>query len=108
MNILMIIYCFIGLQIGLIFILFLKEIGATNKMLNTLDWIYMEIATHPKANKWVHIFGDSMYMIGGSVEGAGLYEYVNNDNILTGVLLFGIIMIIIGAYIKEKAKKKGF
>jgi len=101
MDILIIMYYFIGLLIGLILILFLKEIGA-------IDWVYIKIAAYLKANKSVSTFGDSIYMIGGGVASAGVYQCINNDNILTGVLLSGIMMIYAGAKIREKAKNKGF
>jgi|GEM_PF-5251657 len=74
-------------------------------MLNTLDWIYTKIATYLKVNKWVYIFGDSMRMIGGVVVCIGLYDYINNDKFLTNGLLLGIMMIIVGVYIKAKALK---
>lgn len=97
-------YELIRMELTLIILLFLSEI----KFYDKLDWFYMEIVTHPKAYKWFHIFGDSLYMVGGSVVGSGLYEYINNQKILTGVLIFGTIMIILGSYIKEKVNKKGF
>ena len=65
----------------------------------------MEISTHPKLNKNLHIFGDSLYMIGGSVTGAGVYEIVANNKILTTVLILGIILIFFGASIRSKYKK---
>lgn len=44
-------------------------------------------------------------MIGGSVTGAGIYEIVENNRILTTVLILGIILIIFGASIRSKYKK---
>lgn len=65
----------------------------------------MEIITHPKLDKKLHIFGDSLYMVGGSVVGAGLYEYISNDKFLFFVLLYGIMFILFGATIRSHYQK---
>ena len=44
-------------------------------------------------------------MIGGSVTGAGVYEIVVNNKILTTVLILGTILIFFGASIRSKYKK---
>ncbi|MEV9476427.1 hypothetical protein [Aliarcobacter butzleri] len=88
------------IEIFIIFLLFIVEIFKEN-----IDYFYMEIITHPKLNKNLHILGDSLYMIGGSVTGAGIYEIVANNRILTTVLILGIILIIFGASIRSKYKK---
>ena len=88
------------LEVTLIIVLFFLEIFEEK-----LDSLYEEIITHPKLNERLYILGDSFYMIGGSVTGAGIYEIVANDNILTTVLILGIMIIIFGASIRSKNKK---
>ena len=88
------------LEIVVIFLLFIIELFKVN-----IDYFYMEIITHPKLNKYLYILGDSLYMIGGSVTGAGIYEIVANNRILTTVLIFGTILIIFGASIRSKYKR---
>ncbi|MDN5108115.1 hypothetical protein PJV93_10885 [Aliarcobacter butzleri] len=82
-------------EILIIFLLFIIEIFKEN-----IDYLYMEIITHTKLNKNLHILGDSLYMIGGSVTGTGIYEIVANNKILTTVLILGIILVIFGASIR--------
>jgi len=76
----------------------------------------MEIMTHPSLNRVLHIFGDSLYMIGGSVIGAWVYAYVQNlvdveiktpkgDN-LTLILILGIIGVVLGSFIREANRKE--
>lgn len=88
------------IEIIFIFLLFLIELFKKN-----LDYFYMEIVTHPKLNKNLYILGDSLYMIGGSVTGAGVYEIVVNNKILTTVLILGTILIFFGASIRSKYKR---
>lgn len=96
---------FVGLQIGFILILLLKEIGAFRKMLSAIDEIYLEVATHPNIDRVVYIAGDAGYMVGGSVLGAGIYEYLIHFTLSLSVLLCGIVMILFGAYVREKTRK---
>lgn len=91
-NFLFLIY----VQIALIFILFLAELFKEK-----IDYLYMSILTDPKNGYRLYIFGDSLYMIGGSVTGAGVYEYILNDRILFLVFAYGIILIILGALLRS-------
>ena len=88
------------IEIIFIFLLFLIELFKKN-----LDYFYMEIVTHPKLNKNLYILEDSLYMIGRSVTGAGVYEIVVNNKILITVLILGTILIFFGATIRSKYKK---
>lgn len=92
-------------EIGLILALFLYELNLFRFFLIKLDRFYLEIVTHPKQKVIYHIFGDILYMVGGSVTGAGVYEYFANNNMLTLVIIVGIISIISGATIRENNKK---
>ena len=65
----------------------------------------MEIITHPQYDKIVHIMGDAAYMVGESVLGADIYEYLIHSTLSINVLVFGIMLILGGAYIREKTKK---
>lgn len=90
----------ISVEIILIFLLFFIEIYR-----NQVDYFYLWIVTHPKLNKNFHTLGDSLYMIGGSVTGAGTYDFVANNRILTHVILLGIILIVVGSFIRSKNKE---
>lgn len=89
------------IELGIIFLLFLIEVG----LLKLIDWAYMETVTHPNINTIMHLFGDSLYMIGGGVFGSGAYEYMIHKNTEWYALVCGIIMIIAGAYIRHINKK---
>ena len=86
------ILCFVLINIYTHYFLFLKNI----------NFPYYQIE---KLNKNLYILGDSLYMIGGSVTGAGVYEIVVNNKILTTVLILGTILIFFGASIRSKYKK---
>lgn len=90
-------------QLVIIVLIFLYEIR--DVILKAIDRIYMEIVTHPKINTFMHLFGDALYMIGGGVFGSGTYEYMIHKDIEWYALVCGIIMIIVGAYIKHINKK---
>ncbi|PUE64067.1 hypothetical protein [Arcobacter caeni] len=89
------------IEIVFIFLLFFLEI-----LKEKIDYVYMEIITHPKLDNKLHIFGDSLYMIGGSVTGAGIYEYILKENFLFFVLSYGIMFILIGASIRSHYQKE--
>lgn len=49
--------------------------------------------------------GDAAYMVGESVLGADIYEYLIHSTLSINVLVFGIMLILGGAYIRERNKK---
>lgn len=107
MNMIMF-YCAIGAWIGLVVLGYLiAKYNILKMVLNMLDWLYLEIVTHPQYDRYMFIFGDSAYMVGGSVFGAGVFELLIHQVISWNVLFFGIILIIGGAALKEKTKKDG-
>lgn len=93
------------IEVTVIIILFLFELKLLKWILAKIDNIYEEILTHPKQKEIYHIFGDTIYMVGGSITGAGIYEYFANNRKLTFVIILGIILIISGAIIRENNRK---
>lgn len=95
-----------GAWIGLVVLGYLiAKYNIFKMVLNVLDWTYLEMVTHPKYDRYMFIFGDSTYMVGGSIFGAGVFELLIHQVLSWNVLIFGIIMIIGGAILKEKTKK---
>ena len=88
-------------EITFILLLFLYDIFKEK-----IDYYYMDIVTHPNLHKKLHIFGDALYMIGGSVVGAGIYEYILHNTILYFVLMYGTMLILIGASIRSHYEKE--
>lgn len=87
-------------EVLFILLLFLFEI-----LKEKMDYFYMEIITHPRLYVKLQIFGDSLYMIGGSLTGAGIYEYISKDSVLWFVLLYGIMFILLGSTIRSHYQK---
>jgi hypothetical protein len=87
-------------EIIFILLLFLGEVAK-----DKIDYLYMSFITNPKSDFRLHILGDSIYMIGGSVTGAGIYEYISKGDFLFFVLAYGIIFIIIGASLRSHYRK---
>lgn len=86
--------------IFLILLLFLGEVFK-----DKIDYLYMSFITSPKSDYRLHLLGDSVYMIGGSVTGAGIYEYISKGEFLFFVLAYGIIFILIGASLRAHHRK---
>jgi len=96
----------LGAWIGLVVISYLvTKYNILKMVLNMVDWLYLDIVTHPQYDRYMFIFGDSTYMVGGSVFGAGVFELLIHQVLSWNVLFFGIIMIIGGAILKEKTKR---
>jgi hypothetical protein len=75
--------------------LFLREIGLPKR-------IYEEIVTHPKLEGLLRIFGDILYMVGGSIVGAVIYTYFVEVIFYNIALIVGLLLIIMGAYLRKE------
>lgn len=85
----------IFIQIFIIFMLFLRELGIPRM-------IYEEIVTNPLFTMLLKIFGDTLYMIGGSIVGAVIYAYFVETKIYIFALTTGVLFIMVGAYLKRE------
>ncbi|WP_129085783.1 hypothetical protein [Malaciobacter mytili] len=64
--------------------------------------IYEELYTNPKLRTLIKVFGDVLYMVGGSIVGAAIYAYFVEVKLYLTVLIIGIIFIVIGSYLKRE------
>jgi ABC-type multidrug transport system permease subunit len=88
------------IELLLILTLFLRELGIT-------AYIYEELYTHPSLKPFIKLFGDILYMVGGSVIGAVVYTFYTSTlgfQIIPAIV--GFIFITYGAYLRDiKARK---
>ena len=83
-------------ELFVIFMLFLRELGIPKR-------IYEEIYTNPITRKFLKIFGDVLYMIGGSVAAAVIYAYIVDANKIFYFAAFavGLSFVMLGAYLRK-------
>lgn len=84
------------LEIFFIFMLFLRELGIPKR-------VYEELYTNPKTRKLLKIFGDVLYMVGGSIVAAVIFAYIVDINKVFYVTAFivGIAFVTLGAYLRK-------
>lgn len=81
-------------ELFIIFMLFLRELGIPEK-------VYMEIYTNPTARKFLKVFGDVLYMIGGSIIAAVIYAYVTGTGFYLLACIVGFAFVVLGAYLRK-------
>jgi hypothetical protein len=90
---------FLIIQILLIFILFLRELGIPKL-------IYEEFYTNPKLKYFIKYIGDVMYMVGGSIIGAVIYTfYTTTLGFQILPFIVGFIFVTYGAYLRDVKSK---
>lgn len=83
------------IEIILIFILFIRELGLPKLL-------YEELYTSPKARKMIPVFGDILYMVGGSIIASVVFAYIVPPGIFSiSALIVGILFASIGAYLRK-------
>ena len=84
------------LQILFIFLLLLNELGVLRR-------IYEELYTNPKTKVLIYVFGDVLYMVGGSILASATYAFLTKEAVdFTMTSVVGIIFVFVGAYLKGK------
>lgn len=83
-------------ELFIIFMLFLRELGIPKR-------IYEEIYTNPVTRKLLKIFGDVLYMIGGSIVAAVIFAYLIDTAKVFYFTAFivGLAFVILGAYLRK-------
>lgn len=83
-------------ELFVIFMLFLRELGIPKR-------IYEEIYTNPVTRKLLKIFGDVLYMIGGSIVAAVIFAYIIDTEKVFYITAFivGLVFVILGAYLRK-------
>lgn len=83
-------------ELFVIFMLFLRELGIPKR-------IYEEIYTNPVTRKLLKIFGDVLYMIGGSIVAAVIFAYIIDTEKVFYITAFivGLAFVILGAYLRK-------
>ena len=83
-------------ELFVIFMLFLRELGIPKR-------IYEEIYTNPVTRKFLKVFGDVLYMIGGSIAAAVIYAYIVDINKVFYFTAFtvGLAFVLLGAYLRK-------
>ncbi len=83
------------IEIILIFILFIRELGLPKLL-------YEELYTNPTARKMIPVFGDILYMVGGSIIASVVFAYIVPPGIFSiSALIVGILFASIGAYLRK-------
>lgn len=78
-----------------IFILFIRELGIPKLL-------YEELYTNPTARKMIPVFGDVLYMVGGSIIASSVYALIEPTSTLSvSALLIGILFVMFGAYLRK-------
>lgn len=86
-------------ELTIILLLFLRELGFTT-------YIYEEIVTNPYTKNLVKYIGDVLYMVGGSVIGAVVYTFYTTDLGFQVIpTLIGVFLVVVGAYLRDSKKK---
>ena len=82
-------------EVIFIFILLIKELGIPKLL-------YEELYTNPTARKLIPVFGDVIYMVGGSIIASSVYALMEPTSTLSvSALLIGILFVMFGAYLRE-------
>ncbi|WP_418181285.1 hypothetical protein ACNSOL_12315 (plasmid) [Aliarcobacter lanthieri] len=83
------------IEIIFIFILFIRELGLPKLL-------YEELYTNPIARKMIPVFGDILYMVGGSIIASVVFAYILPPSIFSvSALMVGILFASIGAYLRK-------
>ena len=83
------------IEIILIFILFIRELGLPKLL-------YEELYTNPTARKMIPVFGDILYMVGGSIIASVVFAYIIPPGIFSSsALIVGILFASVGAYLRK-------
>lgn len=83
------------LEFLFIILLFLRELGVPRI-------IYEELYTNPKTRVLLSVFGDVLYIVGGSIIASVVYSYLTSGVILNiAALLVGISLTALGAYLRK-------
>ena len=78
-----------------IFILFIRELGIPKLL-------YEELYTNPTARKMIPVFGDVLYMVGGSIIASVVFAYIIPPCIFSfSALMIGISFVTVGAYLRK-------
>ena len=82
-------------EVIFIFILVIKELGIPKLL-------YEELYTNPTARKLIPVFGDVIYMVGGSIIASSVYALMEPTSTLSvSALLIGILFVMFGAYLRK-------
>lgn len=83
-------------ELFVIFMLFLRELDIPIR-------IYEELYTNPITRKLLKVFGDVLYMIGGSIVAAVIFAYIIEVEkvFYFSAFIVGIIFVILGAYLRK-------
>jgi hypothetical protein len=82
-------------EVIFIFILLIKELGIPKLL-------YEELYTNPTARKLIPVFGDVIYMVGGSIIASSVYALMEPTSTLSvSALLIGILFVMFGAYLRK-------
>lgn len=85
----------LSIGVFLIFLLFLREVGIPKL-------IYEEIYTNPKTKKFILIFGDILYMVGGSIIASVAFAYIVPPyEFMPAPLAIGIAFAAVGSYLRK-------
>ena len=83
------------IEITFIFMLFLRELGIPKLL-------YEELYTNPTARKLIPVFGDILYMVGGSIIASVVFAYILPPGIFSiSALIVGILFASVGAYLRK-------
>ena len=82
-------------EVIFIFILLIRELGIPKLL-------YEELYTNPTARKLIPVFGDVIYMVGGSIIASSVYALMEPTSTLSvSALLIGILFVMLGAYLRK-------
>ncbi len=82
-------------EVIFIFILLIRELGIPKLL-------YEELYTNPTARKLIPVFGDVIYMVGGSIIASSVYALMEPTSTLSvSALLIGILFVMFGAYLRK-------
>ena len=82
-------------EVIFIFILLIRELGIPKLL-------YEELYTNPTARKLIPVFGDVIYMVGGSIIASSVYALIEPTSTLSvSALLIGILFVMFGAYLRK-------
>lgn len=82
-------------EVIFIFVLLIKELGIPKLL-------YEELYTNPTARKLIPVFGDVIYMVGGSIIASSVYALIEPTSTLSAsALLIGILFVMLGAYLRK-------
>ena len=82
-------------EVIFIFVLLIKELGIPKLL-------YEELYTNPTARKLIPVFGDVIYMVGGSIIASSVYALMEPTSTLSvSALLIGILFVMFGAYLRK-------